>query len=68
MLALCLMIPEQTVTFVFELMAQDRRGDIGLDAYMRLPVEHYFELDPGLIKPLGGNAFALKVPRVSVSF
>lgn len=49
-------------------MLQDRRGDIGLDAYMRLPVEHYFELDPGLIKPLGGSAFALQVPRVSVSW
>ena len=46
---------------------QDRRGDIGLDAYMRLPVQHYYELDPGLIRPLGGSAFALKVPRVSVS-
>ena len=46
---------------------QDRHGDIGLDAYMRLPVQHYYELDPGLIKPLGGSAFALKVPRVSVS-
>jgi hypothetical protein len=34
---------------------------------MRLPVEHYYELDPGLIKPLGGSAFALQVPRVSVS-
>jgi hypothetical protein len=34
---------------------------------MRLPVQHYYELDPGLIKPLGGSAFALKVPRVSVS-
>lgn len=46
---------------------QDRHGDIGLDTYMRLPVQHYYELDPGLIKPLGGRAFALKVPRVSVS-
>jgi hypothetical protein len=33
---------------------------------MRLPPEAYNELDPGMIKALGGSSFLLKVPRISV--
>lgn len=46
---------------------QDHGGSLSLDAYMRLPVEQYYELQPEMIKPLGGNQFALAVPRVNVS-
>lgn len=35
---------------------------------MQLPIEQYYELDPTMIWPLGGKRFALKVPRVNVSF
>ena len=34
---------------------------------MQLPVEQYYELDPAMIRPLGGTRFALQVPRVNVS-
>lgn len=34
---------------------------------MQLPVEQYYELDPAMIRPLGGKRFALQVPRVNVS-
>jgi hypothetical protein len=44
----------------------DRGGSISLDAYMRLPVAQYSELDPALISSLGGNRFGLTVPRMSV--
>lgn len=37
-----------------------------LDAYMRLPVEQYYELDPSMIKPLGGDRFQLAVPRIQL--
>ena len=33
---------------------------------MQLPVEQYYELDPAMIRPLGGTRFALQVPRVNV--
>ncbi len=33
---------------------------------MQLPVEQYYELDPTMIRPLGGTRFALQVPRVNV--
>lgn len=46
---------------------QDYGGDTSLDAYMQLPVSQYYELDPAMIKPLGGNRFSLLVPRVDVS-
>jgi hypothetical protein len=39
---------------------------VSLDKYMRLPPEAYNELDPGMIKALGGSSFLLKVPRISV--
>lgn len=45
---------------------QDRGGALSLDAYMRLPVEQYNELDPAMIQSLGGSSFLLKVPRVSL--
>ena len=45
---------------------QDRGGALSLDAYMRLPTEQYHELDPAMISSLGGSAFLLRVPRVSV--
>lgn len=37
-----------------------------LDVYMRLPVEQYYELDPTMIKPLGGSRFLLTVPRIQL--
>jgi hypothetical protein len=37
-----------------------------LDAYMLLPVEQYFVLDPKQIAHLGGNRFVLFVPRINV--
>ncbi|KAK9833141.1 hypothetical protein WJX74_008399 [Apatococcus lobatus] len=43
---------------------QDLGGDVSLDAYMHLPVEQYSELDPDVIKSIGLQLFALKVPRV----
>lgn len=33
---------------------------------MRLPVEQYYELDPSMIKPLGGDRFQLAVPRIQL--
>ncbi len=45
---------------------QDRGGETGLNAYMQLPVEQYWTLNPGMIRQLGGNCFALQVPRISV--
>ncbi|PSC67368.1 hypothetical protein C2E20_8943 [Micractinium conductrix] len=45
---------------------QDRGGALSLDAYMRLPTEQYHELDPAMISSLGGSAFLLRVPRVSL--
>ena len=39
---------------------------MSLSDYMELPVEQYHELDPRMIRPLGGNRFALTVPRVNV--
>lgn len=49
------------------MLQQDFGSDLSLDAYMQLPVEQYYELDPTMIWPLEGNRFALKVPRVNVS-
>ncbi len=46
---------------------QDFGSDLSLEAYMQLPVEQYYELDPAMIRPLGGKRFALQVPRVNVS-
>ena len=46
---------------------QDFGNDLSLEAYMQLPVEQYYELDPAMIRPLGGTRFALQVPRVNVS-
>lgn len=37
-----------------------------LDEYMNLPVEQYYELDPSMIKPLGGDRFQLAVPRIQL--
>ena len=45
---------------------QDFGSDLSLDTYMQLPVEQYYELDPTMIRPLGGKRFALQVPRVNV--
>lgn len=45
---------------------QDFGNDLSLEAYMQLPVEQYYELDPAMIRPLGGKRFALQVPRVNV--
>ncbi|EFN52028.1 hypothetical protein CHLNCDRAFT_54801 [Chlorella variabilis] len=44
----------------------DRGGAISLDKYMRLPPEQYNELDPAMIKALGGSSFLLKVPRMTL--
>jgi hypothetical protein len=33
---------------------------------MRLDAAQYSELDPDLIQPLGGIAFLLRVPRITV--
>ncbi|KAL3139843.1 hypothetical protein ABBQ38_004141 [Trebouxia sp. C0009 RCD-2024] len=49
-----------------EVSVQDFGSDLSLDAYMQLPVEQYYELDPTMIWPLEGNRFALKVPRVNL--
>jgi hypothetical protein len=48
------------------LALQDRGGLISLDQYTRLPPEQYNELDPAMIKALGGSSFLLKVPRLTV--
>jgi hypothetical protein len=40
--------------------------DISLDAYMRLPVEQYYILDPSQIQFLSGNMFVLSVPRINL--
>ena len=45
---------------------QDSGGALSLTSYMELPVEQYYELDPQMIRPLGGNRFALTVPRTEV--
>ena len=45
---------------------QDFGNALSLEAYMQLPVEQYYELDPAMIRPLGGTRFALQVPRVNV--
>ncbi|KAK9810001.1 hypothetical protein WJX72_003183 [[Myrmecia] bisecta] len=49
---------------VSTIQVQDFDGATALANYMQLPVEQYFELDPELIKPLSGNRYLLKVPRV----
>jgi hypothetical protein len=46
--------------------AQDHGGPVPLDAYMRLPVREYSQLEPGMITALGGNTFLLKLPRIEV--
>ncbi|WIA38300.1 hypothetical protein OEZ86_001640 [Tetradesmus obliquus] len=40
--------------------------DISLDAYMRLPVEQYYILDPKQIQFVAGNRFILSVPRIQL--
>jgi hypothetical protein len=40
--------------------------DTSLDAYMRLPVEQYYCLDPSSIAFLGGDRFRLSVGRVAL--
>ncbi|DBA67138.1 TPA: hypothetical protein ACH3X2_001461 [Trebouxia sp. C0005] len=49
-----------------EVAVQDFGNDLSLEAYMQLPVEQYYELDPAMIRPLGGKRFALQVPRVNL--
>lgn len=49
------------------MMLQDFGSELSIEAYMQLPVEQYYELDPAMIRPLGSNRFALQVPRVHVS-
>lgn len=49
-----------------EVAVQDFGSDLSLEAYMQLPVEQYYELDPAMIRPLGGKRFALQVPRVNL--
>lgn len=39
---------------------------LSLDTYMRLPTSQYYELDPNLIIPRGGNKFTLAVPRIQL--
>jgi hypothetical protein len=40
--------------------------NISLDAYMRLPVEQYYILDPSQIQFLSGNMFILSVPKINL--
>jgi Protein of unknown function (DUF1997) len=40
--------------------------DTSLDAYMRLPVEQYYILDPSTISFLSGSTFVLRVPRLQL--
>lgn len=49
-----------------DVAVRDEGGDLSLSSYMQLPVEQYYELDPKMIKPLGGRRFALCVPRVEL--
>lgn len=39
---------------------------MSLEKYMLLPTDQYNELDPQMIKSLGGSTFLLKVPRLTV--
>ena len=41
----------------------DYNGDVSLTAYMQLPLEQYFVLDPNQIKFIEANRFLLTVPR-----
>lgn len=45
---------------------KDLGGPLSLDAYMRLPVQAYSELEPSMIFPLGDSSFLLKMPRISL--
>ena len=58
------MLTSHVVKLIFCL--QDFGSDLSLESYMQLPVEQYYELDPTMIRPLGGKRFALQVPRVNV--
>ncbi|KAI8465071.1 MAG: hypothetical protein J3K34DRAFT_461617 [Monoraphidium minutum] len=44
----------------------DAGGGVSLDAYMRLPVEQYYILDPRQIRFLESSRFQLSVPRISL--
>ncbi|KAI3430696.1 hypothetical protein D9Q98_005285 [Chlorella vulgaris] len=44
----------------------DRGGEVSLEKYMLLPTDQYNELDPQMIKSLGGSTFLLKVPRLTL--
>jgi hypothetical protein len=46
---------------------QDYGGDVSLSAYMQLPIEQYFVLNPSQITFIGGSRFQLHVPRINVS-
>ena len=43
----------------------DAGGDACLHAYMTLPVEQYFVLDPGAVERLGPTSFRCRIPRLS---
>jgi len=45
---------------------RDAGGDVSLDAYLRLPVEQYYILDPNQISFLEANRFQLSVPRINL--
>eukprot|EP00882_Tetradesmus_deserticola_P020094 GHRQ01021653.1.p1 GENE.GHRQ01021653.1~~GHRQ01021653.1.p1 ORF type:complete len:180 (+),score=65.66 GHRQ01021653.1:250-789(+) len=47
-------------------LASSTGEDISLDAYMRLPVEQYYILDPKQIQFVSGNRFILSVPRIQL--
>lgn len=40
---------------------------MSLSAYMQLPIEQYFVLNPSQITFIGGSRFQLHVPRINVS-
>lgn len=45
---------------------QEHPPRLSLEQYMRLDAAQYSELDPDLIQPLGGSAFLLRVPRITL--
>ncbi|GAB4821541.1 hypothetical protein N2152v2_008587 [Parachlorella kessleri] len=45
---------------------KDYGDPLSLDAYMRLPVQAYAQLEPSMIFPMGGSTFLLKLSRVEI--
>lgn len=56
---------ELTAATQARVAVEDAGGEAALSAYMTLPVEQYFVLDPESVTRLGGSVFRCRVPRLA---